>query len=331
MNIAIKLPNNLDEKLLTFPFLHCLEKILKDELEEDEVLNIHLISLKDHIDALNLLPFKAFYHEVESDDLKTIFSAHRACMNFKMDNIDVFISTTDSFVDASMGKNIGAKKKIGFALGKNTWFLTDKISKLGGRHFTEQVFELLRPFCENELPEIPNVNSREMPPAFADWRENPYIILNLDLKGDEVNPEWDDFFDLFVNKSFLLICSEAKPDEQKSILEEYIRKLPKKNSYKVHEHGSHIDFGRLVSYCRIFISHDSPLINMAAYCGARVFHLNTKSKIQTMGTQYFPSDVRFFSLSDPSYKQGPSLNYTKIFDELYNQIEGKEEEEESDD
>ena len=37
---------------------------------------------------------------------------HRVCMNFKlMENVDYFISTTTGFVDASIGKNIGAQKK----------------------------------------------------------------------------------------------------------------------------------------------------------------------------------------------------------------------------
>lgn len=326
MNIVVKLPNDLNQKILTFPFLHMLEKLLRQQLEEEEVLNIHLISLDEYVDTLNLLPFKAFYHEVERSDLKNIFSMHRACMNFKIDRVDAFISTTDSFVDASIGKNIRAKMKIGFSVGKNSWFLTKKIAKFSERHFSEQVFELLSPINKGgEELEISNVSCREMPPAFADWKESPYIMINLDQQEDEINPEWDDFFDLFVNKNFVFICSEAEKDLQKSLLEDYVGKLSKKNSYKVHEYDSHIDFGRLASYCEMFISHDSPLINIAAYCGANIYHLNQKMNIKFEGAQFFKSWVKHFSISDSRYKKGQSFNYTKIFDELYNDIEKIEE------
>ena len=37
--------------------------------EDDEILNIHLISLKKDIDILNLLPFRAYYHELEEEDV----------------------------------------------------------------------------------------------------------------------------------------------------------------------------------------------------------------------------------------------------------------------
>ena len=49
MNIVIKLPDDIRDRILTFPFLHTLQKEMArkiEESEEDEVLNIHLISLR---------------------------------------------------------------------------------------------------------------------------------------------------------------------------------------------------------------------------------------------------------------------------------------------
>ena len=329
MNIVIKLPNDLNERVLTFPFLHMVEKYFKSQLKEDEVLNMHLISLKEGLDILNLLPFKAFYHELDKGDLKTVFSVHRACMNFKIDKVDCFISTTNSFVDASIGKNISAQRKVGFAHGKNGWLLTDKVTKLSGRHFVEQIFELLRPIITEDFPEIPNTFSRELPPCYADWSESPYIVIDLDLEGEFINPEWIDLFDLFVNKNFVFLCSQEKIDLQKSTLNEFVRKLPNKNTYKVFEHQSHIEFGKLISHCKYFVSYDSHLVNLAAYCGSSIIHLNQKMDIQNYGTQFFVGELRNFSLSDPSFKQGKTFNYTKIFDLLYDIIEGTPEEEDS--
>lgn len=329
MNIAIKLPNDLRERVLTFPFLQVLEKKLTELLEDDEILNFHLISLKEDIDVLNLLPVHAFYHELEVEDIKTIFTMHRACGNFKMNQIDYFVSTTDSFVDASIGKNIGAVKKIGYNIGKNKWFLNQKVSKLAGRHKSEQTFELLKCFTE-EVPSIPVVYSRNMPEAYADWNENPYTVINLDLIGDEFNPEWKEFIDLFVNKNFIFMCSELSLDDQKQKIQEFIKSLPTKNTYKIFEYGSNIAFGKLISYCLGFITNDSPLVNIAAYCGAQVFLINKKEDLQNCGPLYFIGEVRNFSITDPAYKGQKGHNYATIFDDIYSYIEQRSQPDETD-
>ncbi len=322
MNLAIKLPNDLRERVCTYPLLHTLYKELRKTLDEDEQLNIHLISLKKDIDVLNLLPFDAFYHELEVEDVKTIFTMHRACMNFKMDTIDIFISTTDSFVDASIGKNLRAEKKIGYALGKNGWFLNKKVPLLTGQHKSCQTYELLKALIEN-IPEIPNVYSRELPFAYADWNENPYTFINLDLIGEEDNSEWKDFIELFVNKNFVFMCSELKNSENMEPVQSFIQTLPKENNYRLFEYSSNINFGKTVSYAVAFVSGDSPLINIAAYCGAQVFHLNKKEKISIVGPTYFIGEVRNMAISDPMFGSQNKFNYSKIFDELYKFIEEK--------
>lgn len=330
MNIAIKLPNNLNERVLTFPFLHALHKELSAKLEKEEALNIHLISLKKGIDVLNLLPFHAYYHELEEDDVKSIFTMHRACVNLKIESLDIFISTTDSFVDASIGKNYGAEKRIGYALGKNGWFFNHKISKLSGQHFSNQVYELLKGVFD-EIPPIPNVYSRNLDSQYPDWNENPYTLLNLDVVGKEINPEWKDFLDLFDKKTFVMMSSDLNFDngDDNEIFQTFIESLPPKNTYKIFEDQSNIAFGKLVSYCTAFISGDSPFVNIAAYCGAQTFHLHSKGKLNQFGPNYFIADVRHFSLTDPMFGNGSKFNYSKIFDELYAFIEQKTKVEES--
>jgi ADP-heptose:LPS heptosyltransferase len=305
MNIAIKLPNDLNERVLTFPLLHTLHKELSVKLEEEEALNIHLISLKKGIDVLNLLPFHAYYHELEEEDIKSVFSMHRACVNLKIETLDVFISTTDSFVDASIGKNYSAEKRIGYAIGKNSWFLNKKISKLAGQHFSSQTYELLKGVFE-EVPPIRNVYSRELPTAYADWNENPYTIINLDVVGKEINPEWKDFLDLFTNKNFVLMASELdfENGDEIEMFQTFLESLPEKNTYKTFDYRSNIEFGKLVSYCTAFVSSDSPLVNIAAYCGAQIFHLHSKGKLNQFGPNYFIAEVRNFSITDPMFGNG---------------------------
>lgn len=330
MNIVIKLPDETRERILTFPFLQSLnkyflkvieEKETEDE-EDDEILNIHLISLKKDIDILNLLPFRAYYHELEEEDVKNVFSVHRACVNFKIDRPDIFICASEGFVDASIGKQLGIKDRVGFDLGKSKWFFNKKITFLDGQHKTVQYFNLLKAFFE-ELPTIPNAFSRSLDPAYADWRENPYTVINLDLVDNKVNPEWNDFFELFTNKNFVFMTDGVPLEEQRSLLDDFIKTLPTKNTYKVFEYASNIAFGKLISHCVTFVTHDSFLMHLASYIGAHTFYINRKENFHFTGPEYLLGEVRNFSLSDPAYKSGNAHDYAKVFDEVYSYIDDK--------
>jgi len=322
MNIAIKLPNDLREKVLTFPFLHTLHEQLKLQLEEGEQLIIHLISLKSDIDVLNLLPFHAYYHQLEKDDLKSVFTIHRACSNFNMNTIDCFISTTTSFIDASIGKTLRAKTTIGYETGKNGWVLNKKIKLISGGHKSEQVYILLKGILD-EIPSMPFVESRILEPTYLDHRENPYIVINIDYLSGEPNPEWFEFIEFFVNKRFVFMASDVHLDDQKEKLEEFIEKLPRKNTYKVYEYDSNISFAKLVSYSMGFVTHDSPLVNIASYCNTLVFLINIKENLKLYGPEFFNGEVWNFSLNDPNYTSGNKHDYSKIFDELFNYIDDK--------
>jgi len=327
MDIVIKLPNNLKEKMLTFPMLHVLEKELRKNLDEEkeEQLNIHLMSLKDNIDVLNLLPFSAYYHEFELDDLKTVFTMHRACVNFPLNNVDIFLSTTESFVDASIGKTLKAPLTIGYGLGKNKFLLKKKVNLLAGRHKADQAFNLLSAFVD-DIPAMPSIFSREVPPHFADWNINPYFIINLSLNKDkEIDEEWAELIDLLERQNIVLMCDSLDQLEQKEVLEKYLKTLSVTNTYKVYEYKSNIEFAKVVSYSWTFISKDSPLVHLTAYCGSHCFYLNSKENIQLTGPLPFVGEVRYFNLSDSAFKEGSDFAYGKIFDEIYAFIDKKTE------
>lgn len=320
MNVSIKLPNDLRGKILSFPFIHAFVKEAKKMLNEDEeeLLNLHLISNKDNIDVLNLLPYNAYYHEVEDEDLKTVFTIHRACVHLKINFTDMFISTTESFVDASIGKNLKATQRVGFRLGKNSFFLSKKINFPAGEHQSVQIFSLIKGLIEDELPSISNVCSREVKPLYADWNMNPFFIINLSLKGDDIHPEWVELINLFEHQNITLMCEGLKVDDQKERLNDYIKCLSTQNNYKILTNESNIDFAKAVSFSWCFISEDSPLVQLAAYCGAEVFHLNRKENTNLFGTQYFIGESTVFSL-----KSENDFNYAHIFDEIYKYIEMK--------
>ena len=238
MNLVVKLPNKLSERILAFPFLHALDRYYKkrdEEAQKDEEegsLKLHLVCLGEDIDSLNLLPFSAYYHPLEEEDLQSIFTVHRGCANLKLTNeINLFVSTTDSFVDASIGKNIKAKNKIGFALGKNGWFLNKKVEKPSQVHRAEEIFELLKPIT-GLLPKIPYVSSRKVEALVKDWNELPYVVLDLDHKDGELNGIWKDLFELSSGKKFILMSSTLDHFEQELRIEGWIKNLPTKNTYE---------------------------------------------------------------------------------------------------
>jgi ADP-heptose:LPS heptosyltransferase len=336
MNIAIKLPDSLKDKVQTYPALHALIKHYKKMIEdknaeikdevEHETLNIHLLSTKESIEVLNLLPFMAYYHELEDEDVKTVFSIHRGIVNSKLESADIFISMTESFVDASIGKNLKASQRVGFALGKNKFFFTDKVSLLKGRKKSEQYFELLRPLIEKFPEKISNVCSKEMQPYYEDWSENPYVIVSLPVAGNEIQPLFTELFDLCEGVNFVLMAHDLEDDIYKESMEKYIKTLNFKNTYKIFDSKSIIDFAKAIYNCWTYITMDSDLFQVAAYCGANIHHLYSDNHYQNYGSDYFYAETRQFNLKEDQYKGADGIQYNLIFDEIISYIHKKQSE-----
>lgn len=325
MKIAIKLPDRLDHRILTFPFLHSLKRFLDkqlDQMDEEESYEIHLIANEEHIDVLNLLPFEAFYHEMSKEDLKSVFSVHRAVVNSKMEGIDTYISMTESFVDASIGKNLKAPRTIGFNTGKNKFLFNAKIPYLKGQHQSDIYFHLLRGICENELPVVPDVSSRELNPFYDDWSVNPYTLINLDVIEGVINSEWIEFFDLFHGQSFVLMCEKLDENYQKAKIEDFIKELDGKNEFRIFEYTSNIDFSKIVAFAQTFITFDSSLVHLASYVGAHTFWLSQKNSRNTFPI-YSVGEIRCFKLNEPQYQETRKINYAPIYDEIYDFIYSK--------
>lgn len=333
MNLAVKLPKDLKARLLAFPFLQTLVKRLKVQIEknnqdpetEEETLQLHLLAEKEDLDALYLLPFQAFYHELEQEDMTTVFNAHRAVKNMKLDQVDVFVSLSESFVDASLGKSMGAIKRVGFSIGKNSLFLNQKVSLLKGRHVCDQYLEMFKPLLEKPPEEMPKAFSRNLEPYYSDWQENPYIAVNLSAKKDEVEGHWEEFFSLLEGVNIVLLCDQLPRESQKEILSSYVQKLGHKNNYKIFELESNIDFAKMASHAQTFISMDSALVHVAAYCGGHIHYMFQKEDIQKTGPIHFLGEVKYFNLNEPFYKEGGEVLYHKVFDDLYAFIDDKKE------
>lgn len=320
MNLVVKLPNKLSERILAFPFLHALNRFYKERDKEAQVneengsLKLHLICLSEDIDSLNLLPFPAYYHPIENEDLESIFTVHRGCANLKLTNeINLFISTTDSFVDASIGKNIKAKNKIGFAIGKNGWFLNKKVARPSDMHKSEEIFELLKPIT-GVLPKIPYVQARKVEPLYSDWSESPYVVLDLDHKDGELNETWKDLFELSKGKTFILMSSTLDHFEQELRIEGWIKNLPTKNTYKFFPYKSNIELSKLISYTKCFVTADEDLMHLSSYCGALTFFVGKSERFETAGPKYTRGEVKCFNLLTPGDSDGLSLVFDSILE-----------------
>lgn len=338
MNIVLKLPDTVEDKIQSYPTVHVLikhyKKLIEDknaEIEDElehEVLNFHFISQKESLDVLNLLPFNAYYHEFEAEDFKSVFTIHRALVNSKLETCDLYISFTQSLVDATIGKNLKALEKVSFSNGKNNFFLTHKVNLLSGRKKSEQYFELLRPLIEDFPETIPNVCSKEMKEYYLDWRESPYVMISLESKDNEILEHYNELFDLCEHVNFVLVAKHIEDDVYAEKLSQYVETLNKKNTYKIFDTKGLIDFAKAVSYAWTFITEDHELLQVAAYCGANIHHLYKENKYHEYGVDYFYAEVRQFNLKEELYQGADGIQYNKVYDQIIEFITQKQKEQE---
>jgi len=321
MNIAIRVPDELELKVSIFPFLHALDRSLDELIDESEVLNIHLISSAESLRALNFLPMKAYYQTIPKDDLNNIFAAHRNLGSLKHTKVDLYISMTENFVDVMIGRNLKAKKRVGFAKGKNSFFLTDKVEIKETGHFTDRYIGFLAKIGVGK-PKIRRVSSRTFDPYFKDTKENPYIVLNIEVIEDELNTHWLDLISHFEDQRFIIMSDALDKNDQKLKLTEFANKNKSKNTIEVFETEDLIDFGKLVQNSEVFISGDSPYVALAGYCGTQVFNLN-RQKNDDMDNRYFIGDTVVCSIHDAYYKDGLDFHYGKFFDEVLEYVDIK--------
>ncbi len=313
MNIVIKLPNKLDERILSFPFLHSLYQNCELRLEEDEVINLHLLASKEHIDVLYLLPFNAYYHEIDPEDLKSIFTIHRGVVELKIEKPEIFISTTESFVDASIGKNLNIPRKAGFAISKNKIFLTDKIERNNELNFSDQLFPLIK-VIEPYPKQMINAYARSVKPPYSDWSEGSYTLIDIASPKDKLDPIWKEFFDLAPASKFVLMGSQLSEVEQKDQVNEFIKELPDKHQYKFFLYQSNIEFARVSAHSKDFVTANRALSLLASYVGANNILIGPKNTLESYGPKYFRGECEFIEVKNSSSDQ-----YSKVFDRLLSQ------------
>ncbi len=303
--IAIKLPFDLQERILAFPFLHALHDRYPDA-------EIHFITPKKEIEVLNLLPFKAYYHEFDEDEILTVFDVHRYCAYAKIFNVDLFVSLTNSFADACLGLGLRAKKRLGFSDNWKTLVLTQKINRPIGHHITEDFFALYKEHIGGEVDTKLKVMSRELSPIVPEWDSIPYIAINLaPLRNGLVETEWIELFSHFENQRIVLFAS----DEQIKFLSQadvFLAKLNKKNVYVVFKYPTWIELARMLAFARGVISFSGPVTSYSCYTGTKTLILYDREDPQRFGPFYFLADMMILSVTDSGSNSAQTTSGTVI-------------------
>src|SRR6478735_9422322 len=153
--IAIKLPFDLQERILSFPFLHAISEIYPKA-------DLHFITPKKEVEVLNLLPFKAYYHLFDEDDIKTVLDVHPYTANAAIYNVDLFITLTNSLPDACIGLGLRAKKRVGFSDDWKTLVLNYKTKRPVGHHIVEDQMTLFELATGQAVSKRQKVTSRTL-------------------------------------------------------------------------------------------------------------------------------------------------------------------------
>lgn len=269
MNIAIKLPNSLEEIIYTFPFLH---KLYETQVENG--VNIHLVTACEDIAILNLLPFKAFYYQLDRTDSESMLKVLRAFKNSKLDlqQYEYYFSLTSFRSDILLGKLLKAKNIIAFDDVGMDFFITEKIHKLVGRKKTEQYFKLLSILKDVDVSEdlVKKIGSKNFALSNEKEIEN-YIVIDSEILNCD---DWLDFLKLFEAQR-ILILGKAPKNYQ---------------GFKSIENRNDIEIAKLLYLSKGFITSNYEKSLISSYTGTTCFYLK-REDIKDTSFEFFIGKV----------------------------------------
>jgi ADP-heptose:LPS heptosyltransferase len=301
--IAIKLPFDLQERILTFPFLHAISEFYPKA-------DLHFITPKKDVEVLNLLPFKAYYHLFDEDEIKSVLDVHPYTANARIYNTDLFISLTNSFPDAALGLGLRAKKRVGFSDNWKTLVLNKKIARPVGHHIVEDFMTLYQEVIGGTVDKRMKVTSRVLTKIIDG--DDPYIAINLSpLREATIEQEWIDLISMFEGQKFVLFFADEQVKAQ-MVMEGFMERLPKKNTYiNFHWHDM-IELGRMLAFARGVLTYQGPCGALSAYVGTRTLILYENEDPQRTGPFYFLADVAVMGVNNPTLVNSTSAGTGSI-------------------
>lgn len=289
--IAIKLPFDLQDRILAFPFLHALSEFYPKA-------DLHFITPKKEVEVLNLLPFKAYYHLFNEDDIKTVLDVHPYTANASIYNVDLFISLTNSFPDAALGLGLRAKKRVGFSDNWKTLVLTHKTPRPLNHHVVEDYMTLFELATATKQDKKLRVISRTLSPIIEE--EGPYIAINLaPMRAAEIEEEWVELISHFEGQKIILFASDDQVKVQMQ-MPSFIERLPKTNTYVNFKYHDWIELARMLAFAKGVITYSGPCGALSAYVGTRSLILYENEDPQKTGPFYFLADVAVMGVNNPT-------------------------------
>jgi ADP-heptose:LPS heptosyltransferase len=128
------------------------------------------------------------------------------------------------------------------------------------------------------------------------------------LRDALIDEEWAKLVHEFENQRIIFFSSEDK-ERVAPLVEAFIAKLPKKNTYSFYFQKDWIELGKMLAYARGVITYEGPLASIAAYVGAKTLVIYDRRDPQREGPFYFLSDIALLTSKDSSVtlKQSPSV------------------------
>jgi ADP-heptose:LPS heptosyltransferase len=321
MQIVIRIPDTIEERIASFPFIKALRNHFLKEMEESEEevkdeLGLHLVTEDKNVDVLYLLPFNAFYHEFPKNELKNIFNIHRTAVNLKVPKVDYFFSLTDSLADATMGLSLKATKRIGFITPKTKMMYHHGLERMEGSTLVEQYMSLMRPLVDG-LMEPPTVVSRELEAIVEEYGDRPYFVVNVPMENDEIPTEWIEFIEFFDKQRIFIMCDAIdKGEEQVEYIKEKLGTLTSNSEIKIINHNNIIEWGKLVSYASFFVSPYTSFTHIAAFCSCVCYVIGAKPSGPTNSLNNYTGDIRFVTAGDPDFSADGKIDLGQLFDYL---------------
>ena len=282
--IAVKLPQEMQLRVLSFAFLHALRQVYPEA-------EVHLICSKQGIELLNLLPFKSFfYHEFDDQDCSSVFDVHRYCAAVKIYNVDLFISLSDSFLDSAIGVGLRARKRIGYKKGFNGLLLNEVHTWMKGQHVVDNYYQLIGFDPQTSL----RILSRQLTPILE--KDLKYIALNVGpLHNGQIDQVWEGICHHLQNQNIVLFTDLC---EDKFILNqnEFISRLNPKNNYKFFLSENYIELSRMISFAQGVITRNGVVSCLSAYCGSPTLILNDREDPQIFGPFNFLAEIKMMNI-----------------------------------
>jgi ADP-heptose:LPS heptosyltransferase len=314
--IVLKLPFDLLERLNTFPFLHALKLRYPDA-------DLHFITSKKWIEVLNLLPFKAYYHEWDDEELINPLEVHRFAVNFILPRVDIYVAFSERWNDAWLGYFLRAKERWGFAQGLQRLTYTRSLPRPRGHHPAYDFAQLFTECADASFPERLRVLARDLEPIVEDPRDRPYVAINLSpLRGTQIEAEWHELIEKFQNQRFILFCSE-EPEKMQLLLPGFLANLRSSNQVEALLPVSWVELARLLAYADGVITYEGPLATLSAYVGAKTLVLYSSLDPQRTAPFDFSADLMVLDARDPNYGQSapaqqvrprPRFNLERVFE-----------------